>query len=160
MKYFSSWSIFKTIAFICIFKAFLSSAISLIAQYFLPKSSFNNASLEGFESYELFLIVVVLAPLIETFLFQYLVIELILWAFSYLKIEYGEIVALIISTILFCITHNFSYFYLFNSFISGFIYSITYIIAKNKKDMNPFWTVFIIHSFSNLTTFVLNLIFD
>lgn len=146
----------KVIALMCAFKATLSLLISLIANLFLKEQDFINSSLEGFEVGEIFVIVVFLAPLLETFLFQFIFIELIIFIFQYFKIQKGEYFAILISSIVFSSTHNFSTFYMFNSLVSGLIYGWFYVFSKNKKGLNGFVTVFTVHSFSNLVAFFFN----
>jgi membrane protease YdiL (CAAX protease family) len=159
IRYIEKLSVFKIIALMCAFKVFVSLFINLIGQIFLESQDFDNSSLDGLEGVGLFIVVVILAPLLESLLFQFIIIEAIILIFSYLKIKQDEVVAVIISSIFFSLTHTYSHFYLFISFIGGLILGSFYIFAKNKKGMNGFLTVFIVHSFSNLITFLINLFF-
>lgn len=104
-----------------------------------------------------FLIIVIILPFLETFLFQFSVIEL---GKMYMKNE---------KLILFLSAFIFAFFHLFNSesivnkivyfsitFLSGLIWAIIYSVAKKRKNVNPFLLIFLIHSFENLIGFIVN----
>lgn len=102
------------------------------------------------------LFLVIIGPLFETFLFQHLVI------IFFNKIINNHIIITIISAILFGLSHYYSIFYMFYSFILGILLAYSYIIYFKYKKQSPFITVFIIHLLRNLIAFIFenkNLIF-
>lgn len=149
----SNWELVLTM---CIIKVSVSFGLQYISQSYFEEEDFINTSLEGLEIGEIFLLTVIIGPLIETFLFQFLIIELVLLSFRKIKIRGGEFLAVLLSSILFATTHPFSFIYLFSAFISGIIYGIFYLIAKNRMGLNGFLVVFIVHSFYNLIVFFMN----
>jgi len=102
-----------------------------------------------------FNIVVLVGPLIETFLFQYVFIEfLLMFSKRYL-------VLIIISGLIFGASHYphfHNFLYSFFAFIAGFLFASIYIISKKRKDLNAFYMVFLVHSCSNLIAFLVGYI--
>lgn len=93
-----------------------------------------------------------LAPIFETFVFQYVPIELL----YKIKIEkHKNFFILIVSALFFSLTHTYSFIYIVYSFVIGIFLSYTYILYK-KKNFHPFLIVVIIHSLRNtITTFLI-----
>ncbi|MDZ4994558.1 CPBP family intramembrane metalloprotease [Clostridium perfringens] len=92
-----------------------------------------------------------LAPIFETFVFQYMVIE----SLDNIKIKrHKNFFILIISSIFFSLTHTYSFIYIFYSFVIGMFLAYTYILYK-KKNFHPFLIVTIIHSLRNTITTLL-----
>ena len=108
---------------------------------------FKSDSLTFESKKEEFILVVVIAPILETFLFQYL-------PYLYLK-KYNTIYTIILSSILFGLSHSYSIIYIIYGltvgmlFISAFFYSI-------KKYLQPFWLVAFCHFIYNLFAFCMN----
>lgn len=93
----------------------------------------------------------ILAPIIETLIFQYVVIE-ILNAVKILKEK--NIAIVIISAVLFGISHSYSYLYIFYAFIIGLLLAYSYLVYKKKK-FSAFWVVFWIHCIRNTISTIL-----
>jgi len=102
---------------------------------------------------------VLFAPLIETFFFQYLPIELLR-----LIIKKKELFIVIISGALFGFAHYFNnHDYLFSiaAFLVGLIFASIYLFAKNRKDISfPFLLVFCVHAVINLISLSINYYYD
>lgn len=98
--------------------------------------------------------VTIVAPILETLIFQYGVIE-ILNHISYFKGK--NLVIAIISAILFGVVHSYSVLYMFFGFIIGLLLAYSYILYK-KKSFSAFWVVFWIHCIRNSISFLLSLI--
>ncbi|WP_438946350.1 lysostaphin resistance A-like protein [Sediminibacterium sp.] len=96
---------------------------------------------------EAFFLTVIFAPLIETLIFQYLVI-------SYLqkKKSFSEGSICIISAILFGLSHCYSYEYVLKTFISGLLFGTMYLTAS-RKNIYPFVPVAIAHAVYNFCVF-------
>jgi membrane protease YdiL (CAAX protease family) len=101
----------------------------------------------------IFILVVILGPLVETFIFQFGVIEL----FALInKSRFIKVIALFVSSFLFGLSHSSSLEYIIKGTISGFLFSSCYLLAKERKDISPFVLVFIVHASSNLFVFIIN----
>lgn len=99
-----------------------------------------------------FLKFVIVAPLFETFIFQFLIIETL----SYLRIR--KITIIFISAFIFSITHYYSIGYIAHAFILGLVLSYSYVIYENR--LHSFLIVYMIHLLRNTMAFiVLNLLF-
>jgi len=100
----------------------------------------------------IFIITVLIAPVVETLIFQYGVIEL----FFKLKNKNKVLFAALASAILFSLSHYYNLLYILGAFILGLGFAFFYIIAKSRKDINPFWFLASIHSLLNLVAFISN----
>lgn len=93
----------------------------------------------------------IIGPLLETFIFQYGIIEIL----SSNKIfKEKKIIIAIISSLLFGISHSYSYLYMFYAFIIGLFLAYSYFVYK-KKGFSAFWIVFIIHCLRNTISTIL-----
>jgi len=147
---------FKLILVMCLIKVSVSFALQLISKSYFQNQDYINTSLEGMGTGVIFLIVVILGPLIETLLFQFLLIELVILLFKSIKIRGGQFIGVLVSSFLFAAAHPYSFIYLLSAFLSGVIYGFFYIISKNRKGLNGFLVVYIVHSFYNLIVFLTN----
>lgn len=129
----------------------ISLMISLILSYvnidYLEIDYLKNKGL----SY-IFIATVLIAPVLETLIFQYGIIELSLRLKNKNKILY----AILASAILFSLSHYYNIFYILSSFILGLAFATFYIIAKIRKDINPFYLLFSIHCLINFVAFIFN----
>lgn len=104
---------------------------------------------------EIFILSVIIGPLIETFLFQYLIIELL---YYFKKVKPNIII--IISALVFCSIHNYNFIYILVTFIAGLIYASYYIYLKEVKKKYPFIYIWMLHTLYNFTVFILDDIFN
>ncbi|MGF1587044.1 MAG: type II CAAX prenyl endopeptidase Rce1 family protein [Bacteroidales bacterium] len=93
---------------------------------------------------------VVFGPIVETIIFHFLLMELLLFIFK--KTKNQEYWVVLISAIIFSLIHYYSIQYRIYSFFAGIIFSSAYLVARKNK-MLPFAVVFIIHSVYNLISF-------
>ena len=107
--------------------------------------------IENFSSAKLFTITVIIAPLIETFIFQYLIIEF-LFRFKKIKIN----IIILVSALAFGFAHNYNFFYVLIICISGFIYASYYLYLKIKGIKFPFLYICSLHALSNFLVFILD----
>lgn len=122
---------------------------------------FNIQSMEGVELNEKnfaldFLLVVIVAPLIETFLFQ-TIFFWILTKISFFRERLYLIV--IISSFFFGIAHGYSQIYIAYGFIGGLIFGYSYVVY-NRKPCLAFKIVMSIHSTRNLIALIASIIMD
>ncbi len=96
------------------------------------------------------LLIVILAPLIETFLFQYLLIR------PFLKKKSKKIMMLgiFISALVFGLMHYFNIYYIVTMFVIGLIFGIFFVLGQTKFNRG-FIVVFSIHSFMNGLSMIL-----
>ena len=100
---------------------------------------------------EAFIVSVIIAPLIETLIFQYVIIKY-LRKLNILKNRNSIII--LISAILFGLAHTYSLQYVIHMFFIGILLAYSFSIYE-KKESSPFWTVCAIHSLRNLTICIL-----
>ena len=106
-------------------------------------------------NYRYTFLVIVIAPIVETYLFQRLPIE-----FFKKRIKSVWIVILI-SAALFGIAHMQSLFVILQSFVAGVVLAVAYLVyRKNHSIKEAFWVTAIIHSLKNLSTFILLILLE
>jgi len=137
---------------------YLAILFGVFAVFLLIDISFEEVSLEGFESngiprYALILLGVFVAPLIETFFFQFLMYEL---ADKFFK-KMNKKIIFLISAGLFALTHYYSWFFMLYAFTGGWLLIFYYHKLKIKfGTLYSFAGLFIIHSLFNLILFALD----
>lgn len=109
----------------------------------------------------LFFVGVVVAPLFETYIFQFMLIELIMLAlYGTNKIKiYGT--ALFISALFFALIHNYNLYYFIVSFTIGLILAFCYLHSRvfyHKSVWIAFFATAFIHSFYNLFAHLYNIV--
>lgn len=133
---------------ICFFVVF-NLCLSIVLN-FLSKKIFNNPFTENthiFSSFqEEFFVIAIFSPLIETVIFQYLIIEILYDKFK------KEIIC-IISALLFACTHLYNYIYFIFSFIIGLTFAYLYLIGRLKK--RGFLYVYSTHLIYNVIVMIL-----
>ncbi len=97
---------------------------------------------------ELFWVVVVVAPLVETFIFQLSIFYLMS------LLTKNKMIALLVSALLFGLSHSYSLLYIFSGLMGGLLLGYAYIIFQVRKKY-PFWSVSVIHSLNNLYLFLI-----
>lgn len=101
------------------------------------------------------LLVAVIAPIAETFVFQYLVLRLTMY-FTKQRKYYP--IAIVVSSILFGLAHTYNVAYVFFAFFIGLVLAyMYYFYAKNPK--RAFWSVALVHGIRNGLSLVLALLF-
>ena len=101
---------------------------------------------------EHFFIAVILSPLVETALVQYLVINFIIN-----KIKNSSLLACIVSSVIFAAFHHYSFAYVLKTFLSGFLYGTLYLTTI-QKNSNAFLVTSIAHSIFNTVGFCITLL--
>ena len=91
-----------------------------------------------------FIIVIIFAPLLETLIFQYAIID-------YARNKISLKASCIISALFFALFHMYNVYYFLFAFFSGLILANAYATAKNLKQ--ALIGTFLIHSFYNLLVF-------
>ena len=99
---------------------------------------------------EEFIILLLVAPVLETWIFQSFIIKKSLQYFNN-----DKLVAIILSAVFFGLTHYYSIPYIIKATIAGIFYAMLYFILLNKKKQ-PVIYIIIVHSIYNLIGFTLN----
>ena len=131
-------------AFVAI-KLLIAYLFSLVALEYLGKSIMNDIPDLGTNTQRL-ITLVFFAPLVETYLFQYLFFEHLS---RYLK----NSVIIFVSAMVFGLVHTYNSVYILYAFFSGLLYSVGYYYRLNS---HPYVIVFLIHSVYNLLALLLN----
>ncbi len=108
------------------------------------------SELEKGNPYWCFIAMVIIAPLTETFIFQWIPIA-IYKSFSYTK-KY-ELLFAILAPLPFGLLHLYSLGYQITMYVTGFIYIVIGLYYSGKQK-NYFVPIFFIHSFNNLIVYL------
>lgn len=102
-----------------------------------------------------FFLTVVFAPLIETFVFQYLPSKLF---FLIQKKWTIDILLLVLfSSITFGFSHNYNIFTIIDGTFAGLLFIVIFLKFESKNSFfNGYWATFLIHSFYNSYAFFIN----
>ena len=130
--------------------------ISLSVTLIIGEEAFEVDFLIGQSLVDIFFITVIFAPIIETLIFQFLIIESILFLFKKLELSNSLFASVIISGVFFGISHSYNIYYVLVTILLGLLLGIFYLIAKKHTSMNAFLTVCIVHSCSNLVGFIVD----
>ncbi len=107
-----------------------------------------DSGLNGFTPLGVFFLVVLVAPIVETFVFIQLPYE------TLLKINvHSNVVRTILSAALFSVLHLYCALYIVMTFIGGLIMNFLYIFSAKRRHY-PFWTVAVFHALYNCYGFV------
>ncbi|WP_366143267.1 CPBP family intramembrane glutamic endopeptidase [Soonwooa sp.] len=107
-------------------------------------------------------LVAILAPILESLIFQYFVINVI--QFLAKKIKFNDskkinLICILTSTILFASAHfGYSFWYFLATLPAGLILAITYLNFQ-KRTPNGFWMIVVLHSIHNIISLMLNAFF-
>lgn len=102
------------------------------------------------------LIAVIVIPLVETLLFQSLIIEIVCWIIK--RPRKNIFIAVLISSLAFALNHTYSISYVIITFFIGIIFALAYYLGRYRKE-GGIILVFFIHSIYNLSSSIYNLIF-
>lgn len=119
--------------------------ITLIFSFFFFPN--HSAGPKFDNTFDHFFLPVIVAPLVETFIFQYAIQDFILR-----KIKNAYFFACLISSTLFGLSHYYSPEYILVTFLSGILFSTLYLVSI-KKNYIAFISVAIAHSIYNFIGF-------
>lgn len=112
---------------------FYTISTSYLINWIADDSVFEIDFLQDMSTIEVFFVSVFAAPLLETFLFQYLILELVFWLESILKKQIPLLIPILLSGIPFGLTHDYNTYYLILATIAGFLFAFFYVMAKQTK---------------------------
>lgn len=150
--YLNSKSYINLFLIFFIIKFIFLTVTSIIATRIDP--SFTSNPIDNENIIYIFAMLVILAPVLGTFIFQLAIIEI---GFEF-KLRRRLLV--LISSVLFALSHHYNWVYVGIMFIIGFIFAYSYMIIRNKFDVTKA-TLFVIslHAMSNLIAFLNNNVF-
>lgn len=139
--------------FIIIFLIYFSFKFitSVIANYFDP--TLTDSSLKNESLLAKFIIIVVIAPVLETIIYQFAIIEI------GFKLKLPAILSIIISSLAFGISHSYNLAYILVTTIVGFILAYYYTALRSQNYTNRVVFVILLHFSGNLIAFLNNNIF-
>jgi len=148
----SSYLKFIIISYLIILFGYFSP--SIIIEHLFNLHPVNPLS-KTLNEINLYVFAVIIAPMIETLIFQILLIKgfyIFLYIFLADKISENKILiyAIILSSIIFGGLHYYSHIYIFMMFVLGIFFGMIYYYSDRKK-IHPFFPIAIIHSLYNLT---------
>lgn len=138
---------FKYFIIFLLLKLTFSFLTSIIATYFDPTSTQNP--IDKYDITANIILSLIIAPLLETLLFQYALIELLL------KTKLSPLFIIAISSLLFGLSHNYNISYIIATTISGFFYATYYYKLRNQGRLTGFLLITLLHSLSNLASLFL-----
>ena len=97
---------------------------------------------------------VILAPLLETFFYQFSVIKMVRFLIKYSV--WALIIAILGSALLFAWDHSYSRYYQIGAFFIGILYASVFYIAQYRRELPAFLIVAILHSTWNLFVFIMD----
>lgn len=125
-----------------IFAAIHNDFSYIIHANFLPFDSF----------YEELLIVLLIAPLAETVLYQYAIIDITLFLSKLMFKKELIVLSIILSAICYSLSYLYDYVYMIQMVIVGLLYSFFYTVIK-QRNMNAFLYSLLVHVLYNLLVF-------
>jgi len=129
--------------------------ISAISSLIIHVGNNENPAVESIKNkgiYFYFFSTVILAPILETLIFQFLPFSIANSKFKHKKRLY---VYLILASTFFGLAHLYNLSYLFFGLITGFVLAFFFYVGTLRKE-NAVLLMFIIHSFYNLLLFALS----
>ena len=132
----------------------------LLPDLFFSDIDFNktNTSFEKLKQinndYIILLFVAVIGPFIETFIFQFLLINMVKAIIG--NTRYTFFLSVMIPALLFGFSHYYNRSYIIAASIIGIILSSTYYISQFIRKENGFLIVFLLHGLNNLLAFLTN----
>ena len=124
---------------------------AIIINVFFPETfSHMQALTEGYDFFVQFFLLVLIAPFLETALFQMLVIE------GFIRLKIRPIVAVIVSAVLFSLAHSYNAVYMLAVFPAGLIFGYYYYILRTQDKAIAFLSVAALHAAVNFLTYINN----
>lgn len=125
---------------------------SYFTQLFGQRVTSNFPLFESVEQ-ELF-VVLIFAPLVETLIFQYFLVNLIISLTRFLIKRESPVLSILIPAIGFGLAHNYNYIYMACTFVAGLFFNTFYVIIKYRKQ-DAYTCTAIVHGLYNLLIFAL-----
>lgn len=151
LEYILGLNTIKFLLLMCSVFLMMSLTTSLIIELVITEIDISIPFLEGAPLGKIFFYSVAIAPLIETLIFQYMILDFLPWRLPGKNIH--KWIAIIISGVLFGLSHYYNLEYIIYGTVMGLLLAVTYVIAK-FKNIPAFFTIWFIHTVTNLIAFV------
>lgn len=138
-----------------LFLLFITFLLSYLGNIIGGDEAFVNDTIQGKYLTVDFLAIVVVGPILEVFIFQFIIIELIFL----IKIRNIKYVAITLSALLFALTHFYNFIYFISALIMGVGFAFCYTIFRKYGVKFSFWGIALIHILINFISFLLNDVF-
>lgn len=149
-----SFSLSRVISILSIFQIGIIFLFSYILES-IDNSLTEVDFLQNLSLVNIFILSVIIAPIVETFIFQFFLIEF--FQFTLNKTKYIKHVSILVAGILFGLTHNYNIYYVLVMIVIGVYFAWVYwFISKWKGISSAFWSVTLIHAISNLIGFIVD----
>ncbi len=144
--------VFFTISvLLTIFSPYIISFLNLNGS---GKSFAEINDLQKIGEIEFFVISILIVPVLETVIFQSILLNVAIWLLK--KIKYNRFyIPIIFSGVIFGLSHLYNLNYLISASIMGLVFAFTYRIFMVRKG-SPFLIVTGIHSISNLIVYCIH----
>lgn len=152
IKFFTDMSLIKYVGIGFSLHLIVSLAFLLLPDKMNKVNYFEN--LQHIEKVGLFFMSIGLAPILETFIFQFSVIKITRVFIK--KAKWGLYISVPISALLFGLSHCYSIVYMFATFLTGLIYALAFYIAQYRRDFSAFIIVAAFHSLWNIFASIMN----
>ena len=125
-NYLKEFNLFKYVLFFSILTISLSILYGIAIDLFGLESINKKGDVRffGLNFLKDFLSVVIIAPIVETYIFQHLLI-------LFIKKKYGNSFSIFVSGLVFGLFHYYSALYIIHTVLLGFIFAIAYINCEN-----------------------------
>ncbi|MGU9538443.1 CPBP family glutamic-type intramembrane protease [Clostridium tepidum] len=148
-EFLKNLSVFKFIIIITLGMLLSSTILGLLVDIFNVKISNVQPTFTQEHFVIEFLVAVIIAPLLETFIFQYGIIK-ISKKINFLK--NNNLIIILISSLLFGLQHFYSLSYIVNTTFLGIFLAYAFVVYERKK-VSPYWVVCTIHGLKNFISF-------
>lgn len=135
----------RTLKFLSLFLLIILLA-SQITRLFPEESGIVDTGFKLDAIWEKILVVIILGPLVETILFQYLVITIICRIIKRPRFNFYP--AIILSAIAFAFNHNYNTYYFVYTLLVGIVYALGFYLLRYRKE-NGILIVFTVHGIFN-----------
>jgi uncharacterized protein len=130
---------------ICVINIFESLLYNYTLNYFKLNYKANPIAFNSI--YEEFFLVVCLAPIFETIIFQFIPV--------YFLKRFDKIIIILVSSLMFGVSHWYNVMNFIHGLLVGFLFIAGYFYSIGKK-LNPILTIICAHSFYNFYAFIMN----
>ena len=127
---------------------FIKLAAFLLIAFFAPSAEFHMPASEA-PTDRMVLIALVVAPLLETLIYQYVPIRVLL---SIKPLQKYPVVGIVVSTIAFSLAHTNPALIIFSGVVLAYNF---YYFQKYKSVQFAYWSTVLLHAFYNLVTYLL-----
>ncbi|MEO4007123.1 CPBP family intramembrane glutamic endopeptidase [Flavobacterium sp. CAU 1735] len=133
----------------------LTMVLSIIGNC-LQEDALTVKFLEGKDPLWVFVLTVILAPVVETLIFQYGIIALSLR----IRSKYNKEIAIILSALIFGMEHGYNTIYMVLATIMGAALAFYYLLFKKYTTGFAVAAIMVLHALLNFISFLLNHFFD